>query len=129
MSITFSQAPFEKQHALIEAWKFELEFYESEIRSCEWSLEQFLPNLTAEHLLNAARDYQEKFKKKRGLLHALREKLTHHQVKLNGDGADPAHAEDLTSGFDRLEAEVNACRDGYKGLLPDFDNFLRSCEG
>ena len=106
----------------------ELEFYETEIGSCVWSLEQFSPAVSLPHLRQAADRFKKQFDQQRALLNTLNSKLRRlHRRLARAD--DRGRGEELfEASFSRLSKEVDDSRQRFHAVLPEFDNFLRAFE-
>ncbi len=129
MSMTFHQTTAESQLQLIEGWMRELEFYETEIGSCVWSLEQFAPAVSLPHLRRAADRFKDQFDQQRALLTTLNSKLRRLHRRLVKADDRGRREELLEKSFARLSKEVDESRQRFNAVLPEFDNFLRAFEG
>lgn len=95
----------------LRSWFKEIQFYEQEIRNCEWSLEEVL--LKAESTEDRAKveHFQNQF-----LLQRLNLQRLHKQLR----EAVEASKQNLETAFH----EVRHFRQYFKSLLKEFDQFL-----
>lgn len=114
----------EQQQRTIESWLEELNFYETEIGSCELSLEQFILSLQQDETLAAAERFQNQFIHQREVVNELKFKIRQYlralqeqaSVRLNGS---------LTRYYQPLSEEVEMFRRLFNELLLEFDDFLK----
>lgn len=124
MSLLFRTASAEQHARTTESWLEELNFYETEIGSCELSLEQFITKLHQDEKGITAEQFQNQFIRQREVINQLKFKIRQYVKALPTD-PDRKLNERFTRHFERLSEEVNAFRKVFNETLLEFDDVLK----
>lgn len=125
MSLVFRTSTVEDHARTVESWIEELNFYETEIGSCELSLEHFIEEmLRQQERLAAAERFQNQFIHQREVINELKFKVRQY-LRALPSGEDKEVDRSLLEYFDRISEEVNTFRKLFNELLLEFDDFTK----
>lgn len=125
MSLVFRTSTVENHARTVESWIEELNFYETEIGSCELSLEHFIEEMhQQQERLAAAERFQNQFIHQREVINELKFKVRQY-LRALPSGEDKEVDRSLLEYFDRISEEVNTFRKLFNELLLGFDDFSK----
>lgn len=125
MSLVFRTSTVENHARTVESWIEELNFYETEIGSCELSLEHFIEEMHQQpERLAAAERFQNQFIHQREVINELKFKVRQY-LRALPSGEDKEVDRSLLEYFDRISEEVNTFRKLFNELLLGFDDFSK----
>ncbi len=124
MSLVFRTSTVENHARTIESWIEEVNFYETEIGSCELSLEHFIEEIHQRARLAAAERFQNQFIHQRAVINELKFKVRQY-LRALPSGEDQEVAPSMVEYFDRISEEVNTFRKLFNELLLEFDDFTK----
>ena len=128
MSLLSRAGTAEKQSRTAESWIEEINFYETEIRSCELSLEQFIPTLQQNEKLIAAEHFQNRLIRQQEVVNDLKFKIRQYLrdlSSLDGEEVDEAYEDH----FNLISEEVGVFHKLFNDMLLEFDDFMKDCDG
>lgn len=96
---------------VIEGWLRELNFYETEIKCCELSLEEMIIQPLTRTALVSLEHFQNQFIHQRTVINDLKYQLRHIPARL--------------SAFQRTEVALQSFRKTFNELLREFDDFVQ----
>ena len=117
----------EQHQRTAESWIEEINFYETEIGSCELSLEQFILALKRSEKLAAAEHFQNQFIRQREVINELKFKIRQYLRDLPALENEAQEAR-YERHFSYLSEEVSTFRKLFNELLFEFDDFLKDCD-
>jgi len=123
MEVPIGLSTLEENKKNINSWMEEFNFYETEIDSCELSLEELIMGIKSKETLAEAEHFQNQLIHQRQIINDLKLKSRRYLVAIPTNG-QPSEAGNHSEYFSRLEAEVVTFRDLFKDLLVNFDAFL-----
>jgi hypothetical protein len=129
MSHQVSPAGEEYRRHALDSWVEELNFYESEINSCELSLEQFVLGMKTPEELAATERFQNQFIHQREVINDLKFKVRQYARSLeDGEADDPELTERQAHYLQLLAEEIEIFRGIFNELLAEFDRFVSGIE-
>ncbi len=123
MEIPIGLSELEENRKNIDSWMEEFNFYESEIESCELSLEELIMGIRAKETLAEAEHFQNQFIHQRLVINDLKLKSRRYLNAIPTDGQLPDSNHHIEY-FSSLKGEVATFRELFKELLVNFDAFL-----
>jgi len=126
MSLAFRVPTAEQHQQLMESWLEELNFYETEIGSCELSLEQFIPSLGKSDLLASAEHFQNQYIHQREVINEIKYRIRQYMRALEQQSPGKLSTS-LSRHFEHLSGDVDSFRKVFNELLLEFDDFLKLC--
>jgi len=117
----------EQHRRTTESWIEEINFYETEVGSCELSLEQFILALQKSEKLAAAEHFQNQFIRQREVINELKFKIRQYLRDLPAMEKEE-HKVEYERHFSYLSEEVCTFRKLFNELLLEFDDFLKECD-
>ena len=127
MSLLSRVGTAEKHIRTAENWIEEINFYETEIRSCELSLEQFILSMKQSEKLVAAEHFQNQLIRQQEVVNDLKFRIRQYQkdlVLLGGDKLEDVY----NDHFNLLSEEVSTFRKLFNEMLLEFDDFVKDCD-
>lgn len=117
----------EQHQRTAESWIEEINFYETEVGSCELSLEQFILALKKSEKLAAAEHFQNQFIRQREVINELKFKIRQYLRDLPAMDNEEQEVR-YERHFSYLSEEVSTFRKIFNELLLEFDDFLKDCD-
>lgn len=110
---------------LADSWIDEFNYYETNMESCEMTLEEFIHRIQKGDGLARVEQFQNQFVRQKEVINDLK-----HRIRLFFQWLEPG--QDITEPegeyFAQLDAEVDLFRNLFSAMLSDFDRFIDQLE-
>lgn len=124
MSLITRTGTADQHQRTVESWIEELNFYETEIRSCELSLEQLIHSWQKSGELVVVEQFQNQFIHQREVINDIKHRVRQY-LRALPSSEDGRLDEHYKQHFSRLSEEVNTFRKLFNEMLLEFDDFLK----